>query len=213
MFLKDTNDNRNSSSHSAHLRVFLHDFLNATLLESATQTGSVRGDSTHRKTSKVPRNLCSYSRVENERCIFFSVQAFRSFKYPLAGYILTNLTARYLAFHLFTFHRKSSVWSEERREVEVILTEATPTNLRLRHELHFFKFSNFFGAFEYWMAVYTCWHIEWRSWIHRDHFWHFFIIKIHLCTQTHEMSCFKKLYIYLCFGKVCCRIRLNDLII
>lgn len=39
MFLKDTYDNWNSSGHSAHLCVFLHDFLNATLLR-ATQAGS-----------------------------------------------------------------------------------------------------------------------------------------------------------------------------
>lgn len=126
MFLKDTYNNRNSCGDSAHLSIFLHDLLNATLLECNTHWLSVRRLLHTQKCPNYQKNLWCYSRGGNERCIFFSVQAFRSFKYPLSGYILTNMTVMCLSFHLFTFHRKSSVWSEESREEELIFTKPRP---------------------------------------------------------------------------------------
>lgn len=148
-------------------------FLMRPCLGSATQAASVWGDFTHRKkTTTCKRNLCGYSRVESERCIFFSVQAFRSFKYPRAGYILINLTVRCLAFHLFTFHRKSSVWSAERRDVEVIFTGATPTNSR--YVMTFLNVELLYIRFCYILCP------------HCDNSWHSLMMKIHKKSQMYR---------------------------
>lgn len=58
VLLKDTYDNRNSSGHSAHLRIFLNDFLNATLLGEVQHRLAQWEETSHSekpKTSKLPR--------------------------------------------------------------------------------------------------------------------------------------------------------------